>query len=162
MTHMNSMILTLILFVPLAGAAVLALLPDRGKTMQWGALAVTLLTLLLTLHLPYWYNYTAGGMQFVTNHQWLAAPAIRYHLGVDGLSMWLIVLTGVLAPLGVLASWKAPRRRLRLERVAWAAFSVACNRATSAPTPAGWRQARQYFSRSPYSAAHFGCIFRGL
>jgi len=105
--HMNSMILTLIIFVPLAGAVVLALLPDRGKTMQWGALAVTLLTLLLTLHLPCWYNYTAGGMQFVSNRPWLAAPAIRYHIGVDGLSMWLIVLTGVLAPLGVLASWKA-------------------------------------------------------
>ncbi len=46
-------------------------------------------------------------MQFETNHLWLAAPVIHYHLGVDGLSMWLIVLTGLLAPLGVLVSWKA-------------------------------------------------------
>jgi NADH-quinone oxidoreductase subunit M len=101
------MILTLIIFVPLAGAVLLALLPDRGKLIPWSALAVTLLTLLLTLHLPYWYSYAIGGMQFETNHLWLAAPAIHYHLGVDGLSLWLIVLTGILAPLGVLASWKA-------------------------------------------------------
>ena len=107
MMQMNAMILSLIIFVPLAGAVVLALLPDRGKTMQYGALAVTLLTLLLTLHLPCRYDYTAAGMQFEINHLWIAAPAIHYHLGVDGLSMWLIVLTGLLAPLGVLVSWKA-------------------------------------------------------
>jgi len=107
MMQMNSMILTLILFVPLAGAVVLALLPDRGKTMQWGALVVTLFTFFLTLHLPVHYNHALSGMQFETNHLWLAAPAIHYHLGVDGLSMWLIVLTGLLAPLGVLVSWKA-------------------------------------------------------
>ena len=43
--------------------------------------------------------------QFEQNSPWIANPAIRYHLGVDGLSMWLVVLTGLLAPLGVLASW---------------------------------------------------------
>jgi NADH-quinone oxidoreductase subunit M len=98
-------ILTLITFVPLAGAILLALLPDRGKTMQWGALAITLITFGLTLHLPWHYNYTAAGFQFTQDTAWIAAPSIRYHLGVDGLSMWLIVLTGLLAPLGVLASW---------------------------------------------------------
>lgn len=100
-------ILSLLIFTPLVGALVLAALPDRGKTMQWGALVVTLITLLLTLHLPSHYDYNAarGSFQFDTNLAWIASPAIRYHLGVDGLSMWLIVLTGFLAPLGVLASW---------------------------------------------------------
>ena len=46
-------ILTIITFVPLAGAIVLALLPDRDRIQQWGALAVTLITFLLTLHLPF-------------------------------------------------------------------------------------------------------------
>lgn len=103
----NHSILSLILWVPLGGAIVLALLPDKGKTMQWGALIVTLLTFLLTLHLPTWYNTGAapGTFQFVQDVPWIAAPAIRYHLGVDGLGMWLVVLTGFLAPLGVLASW---------------------------------------------------------
>ena len=105
-------ILSLITFVPLVGAVVLALLPDKGKTMQWGALAVTLLTFLMTLHLPAHYDYSAKGFQFVEDSAWIASPAIRYHLGIDGLSLWLMVLTGFLAPLGVLISWNAiPKRK---------------------------------------------------
>jgi len=105
-------ILSIITFVPLVGAVVLALLPDKGKTMQWGALAVSLLTFLCTLHLPAHYDYAAHGYQFTQDCAWIASPAIRYHLGVDGLSLWLIVLTGFLAPLGVLISWNAvPKRK---------------------------------------------------
>ena len=102
-------ILSLIVFFPLLGAAALALLPDRGKTMQWGALIVTLITFGLTLHLPAHYANAAasGTFRFVEDCAWIPAPAIRYHLGVDGLGMWLVVLTGFLAPLGVLASWNA-------------------------------------------------------
>jgi NADH-quinone oxidoreductase subunit M len=110
--NLDHTILSLITFVPLVGAVVLALLPDKGKTMQWGALAVSLLTFALTLHLPYHYNYAASGFQFEQNLSWIASPAIRYHLGADGLSLWLIVLTGFLAPLGVLISWNAiPKRK---------------------------------------------------
>ena len=107
MMTLDHSILSLIVFFPLAGAIALALLPDRGKTMQWGALVVTLVTFLMTLHLPAHYvaGTPAGSFQFVQDHAWIAAPAIRYHLGVDGMGMWLVVLTGFLAPLGVLASW---------------------------------------------------------
>jgi NADH-quinone oxidoreductase subunit M len=105
--NINSIILTLIVVVPLAGALLLTLLPDRGKTMQWATLAVTLLTFLLTLHLPAHYSYgaAAGTFQFEQNLPWIPWPVIHYHVGVDGLSMWLMVLTGLLAPLGVLISW---------------------------------------------------------
>ncbi len=114
--NIDHIILTLIVFVPLAGALLLALLPDRGKTMQWVALAVTLVTFGVTLHLPFHYSYAsqAGGFQFEQNVPWIAAPAIRFHLGVDGLSMWLMVLTGLLAPLGVLISWRAIDSRKKL------------------------------------------------
>jgi NADH-quinone oxidoreductase subunit M len=109
-------ILTLIVFTPLAGALLLALLPDRGKTMQWGALAVTLFTFLLTLHMPFYYSYASqpGTFQFDQNTPWITSPNIHYHLGIDGLSMWLMVLTGLLAPLGVLISWRAIDRRKKL------------------------------------------------
>ena len=56
----NHSILTLIILTPLVGAAVLALLPDKGKTMQLGALFVSLLTFLFTLHLPFWFHNGAG------------------------------------------------------------------------------------------------------
>jgi NADH-quinone oxidoreductase subunit M len=109
-------ILTLIVFLPLAGALLLVLLPDRGKIVQGSALAVTLVTFLLTLHLPFHYSYASqpGSFQFEQNVPWIASPLIHYHVGVDGLSMWLIVLTGLLAPLGVLVSWRAIDSRKKL------------------------------------------------
>jgi NADH-quinone oxidoreductase subunit M len=115
MMDINHHILSLIVFFPLLGAVVLALLPDRGKTMQWGALIVTLITFVFTLHLP--INYAAQPttqFRFIEDHAWISAPAIRYHLGADALGMWLVVLSGLLAPLGVLASWKAIGERTKL------------------------------------------------
>jgi NADH-quinone oxidoreductase subunit M len=116
--NLNHLILTLILAAPLAGAIVLALIPERegSKAHAIGALIVTLVTLGLTLHLPAHFNYAAapGSFQFEQNLPWITNPAIRYHLGVDGLSMWLIVLAGVLAPIGVLASWNAVKTRTKL------------------------------------------------
>ncbi len=114
--NLDHIILTLIVFVPLAGALLLALLPDTGKTMQWAALAVTLITFVCTLHLPAHYAYGAPGgtFQFAIDLPWVPNPVIHYHLGVDGISMWLIVLTGFLAPLGVLISWNAIAERKKL------------------------------------------------
>ena len=115
MQHFDPIILSLILITPLAGAVVLALLPDRGRLQPAVALAVTLLTFAFTLHLPsHWHTLAAGQFAFEQNIPWIASPAIRYHLGVDGLSMWLLVLSGFLAPLGVLASWNAIASRRKL------------------------------------------------
>jgi NADH-quinone oxidoreductase subunit M len=114
--NIDHAILTLIVFLPLAGALLLVLLPDRGKIVQGSALAVTLVTFLLTLHLPFHYSYASqpGSFQFEQNVPWIASPLIHYHVGVDGLSMWLMVLTGLLAPLGVLVSWRAIDSRKKL------------------------------------------------
>ena len=110
---LNDSILTLTTFVPAVGAVVVALLPRRGRIIQWFALVTTLVTFGLTLHLPFHYVYGQSGFQFEVDHAWIASPAIRYHLGVDGISMWLVVLTGFLAPLGVLSSWKAINHRTK-------------------------------------------------
>src|ERR1700692_3261688 len=109
-------ILSLITFVPLAGAILLALLPDKGRTMQWSALAITLFTFLLTLHLPFHYSYASqpGTFQFEKNIPWISVPAVRYHPGIDALSMGRMVLTGSLAPLGVLISWRPIDSRKKL------------------------------------------------
>jgi NADH-quinone oxidoreductase subunit M len=120
--NLDHSILTLILLAPLVGAGVLMLLPERegASTHAITALAVTLVTFVLTLHLVYHFNYSAaaGSFQFDQNLPWItlgpAGSGIHYHLGIDGLSLWLIVLAGFLAPIGVLASWKAIRHRTRL------------------------------------------------
>ena len=110
---LNDSILTLTTFVPTVGAVVVALLPRRGRIIQWFTLIVTLITFGLTLHLPAHYLYGHPGFQFEVDIPWIANPAIRYHLGVDGISLWLVVLTGFLAPLGVLASWNTIAHRTK-------------------------------------------------
>jgi NADH-quinone oxidoreductase subunit M len=105
--------LTLTTFVPTAGAVVVALLPRRGKTIQWFSLLVSLATFGLSLHLPAHFAYGQPGFQFEENHPWIASPRIGYHLGVDGISMWLVVLAAFLAPIGVLASWNAIATRTK-------------------------------------------------
>jgi NADH-quinone oxidoreductase subunit M len=114
MNAMDNSILTLILLVPLAGAVLVALAPDRGKLPNWLALLTTLVTFGLTLHLPFHYDLMRGGFQFVVNKPWIASPAIAYHVGIDGLSLWLVVLAGLLAPVGVLASWNAIQTRRKV------------------------------------------------
>ena len=114
MATLNTQILTLILLVPLAGAVLVALLPDRGKLPAWISLLTALVTFGLTLHLPAHYVLAEAGFQFQQNVPWISNPAIRYHVGVDGLSLWLVVLTGLLAPVGVLASWKTIHTRSKL------------------------------------------------
>jgi NADH-quinone oxidoreductase subunit M len=108
---MNDSILTLILLAPLAGAVLLALLPDRGKLPAWIALLTSLVSFGLTLHLPAHFVQGQHGFQFEINRPWIENPAISYHVGVDGLSLWLVVLVGILAPAGIVASWNAIKER---------------------------------------------------
>ena len=121
MNAINQSILTLILLVPLAGAVLVALVPDRFKLPNWIALLTTLGSFLLTLHLPAHFVLGQGGFQFEINTPWIESPAIFYHVGVDGLSLWLVVLTGLLAPVGVVASWNAIKER---RKVFYALFLV--------------------------------------
>lgn len=113
---LNHTILTLILLTPLVGAGILALIPERegARTHHIAALVITLITFGLTLHLPAHYTYGLPGFQFEQNSSWINTPAIRYHLGVDGLSLWLVVLSGFLAPIGVLVSWNTVASRAKL------------------------------------------------
>ena len=117
--NIDAHILTILILTPLIGAVILAFLPEREgpnapKTHHIAALCITLLTFLETLHLPAHFLYGAPGFQFEQNSLWITNPNIHYHLGVDGLSMWLIVLTGFLAPVGVLVSWKVINTRAKL------------------------------------------------
>jgi NADH-quinone oxidoreductase subunit M len=111
---MDNIILSQILITPLVGALLILLLPDRRKLSAGVALVFAVLTFAFTLHLPAHFNSGTSGFQFVQDIPWIAIPAIRYHVGVDGLSLWLVVLTGLLAPIGVLASWNTIQTRSKL------------------------------------------------
>lgn len=105
MNALNQSILSLILVVPLLGALLVALVPDRARLPHWIALLTSLVSFGLTLHLPAHFIAGQPGFQYESSVQWINSPAIFYHVGVDSLSLWLVVLVGILAPVGVVASW---------------------------------------------------------
>ncbi|HEY1265212.1 MAG TPA: NADH-quinone oxidoreductase subunit M [Terriglobales bacterium] len=110
---LHSAILTLVTFTPLAGAVLLLLFPRRHRDMRVFALVVSLLTFVLSLHLPAHFDRARTGFQFELDRTWISTPNIHYHLGVDGVSMWLVVLTTFLTPLCVLISWRSVHERVK-------------------------------------------------
>jgi NADH-quinone oxidoreductase subunit M len=110
---LHGIILTLVTFMPLAGALLLLLFPRRDRDIRVFALVISLLTFGLSLHLPVYFQRHAAGFQYEVDKQWIASPNIHYHMGVDGISMWLILLTTFLTPLCVLISWTSVNDRVK-------------------------------------------------
>ena len=107
-------LLDLILLLPAAGFLAVLLLPRRNPGAARGvALAVSLAVFVLSLALaaPVWKD--GSTMQFVTDADWIESPAIRYHVGVDGLGIWLVLLATLLTPVCVLVSWRHIDRRVK-------------------------------------------------
>ncbi len=109
----SPIILTLVTFVPLAGGLLLLLFPRRDRDIRVFSLVVSLLAFVLSLHLPVHLQRARAGFQYELDRQWIASPNIHYHMGVDGVSMWLVVLTTFLTPLCVLISWKSVGERVK-------------------------------------------------
>src|SRR5712671_2025703 len=110
---LNPYILSLVTFIPFAGSVLLLVIPRRDRDIKLFALAVSLLAFVLSLHLPVHLQRAQAGFQFEINKQWISTPNIHYHLGVDGISMWLVVLTTFLTPLCVLISWNSIHERVK-------------------------------------------------
>jgi len=106
-------ILTLVTFAPLVGALLLTLLPRRDREIRFFSLFVSLLTFVLSLHLPVYFRHETTPFHYEIKRQWISSPNIHYHMGIDGISMWLVVLTTFLTPLCVLISWKSVHDRVK-------------------------------------------------
>jgi len=111
--------LSLIVFLPLAGA-VLALLaggrgdrPDREPLVRNIALVTSLVVFAATLYLWFRFDPTSAEYQFVEMRTWMPTFGIQYHVGVDGISLFLIVLTGFLTPLALLSSWDSVHKSVK-------------------------------------------------
>jgi len=111
--HLNPYILTLVTFAPLAGALLLVLLPRRDRDIRIFSLVISLLTFVLSLHLPVYFRHEATPFHYEINRHWISSPNIHYHMGIDGISLWLVVLTTFLTPLCVLISWKSVHDRVK-------------------------------------------------
>src|SRR5215468_6583208 len=113
MNFLEQNILTLVTFVPLAGAVLLAFFNRRDRDIRVFSFLVSLLTFGLSLHLPVHFHRSLPGFQYEINRPWISSPNIHYHMAVDGISLWLVVLTTFLTPLCVLISWKSIHDRVK-------------------------------------------------
>jgi len=125
---MSFPILTVITFLPLVGVAFI--LVQRGdeatvaRVSRWAALWTSLATFLLSLLV--WINFdpTSAKFQFVEKHAWIQGFDINYFMGVDGISVFFVLLSTLLTPLCILASWEAVEKRVREYMVAFLALET--------------------------------------
>jgi NADH-quinone oxidoreductase subunit M len=113
---MSFPVLSSLIVLPVAGALLLLFVRDdeqHAALIRSVALAVSVLVFGETLLLWTWFSPTVAGFQFVERHAWIPAFGITYLVGVDGISLLLLVLTAFLTPIALLASWDSIHRRLK-------------------------------------------------
>ncbi len=100
-------LLDIVLFLPAIGFVIGLLLPRENTSLIRNfTIAFSLLVLIVSLGLIAPVLDNPGGASFVTDRVWIEYPAIRYHVALDGLSLWLVILSTLLTPICVLISWK--------------------------------------------------------
>ena len=116
-------LLSLLTFLPLAGAAVIMCV--RGdeavvaSNARWTALWTSLIVLALSLLLWFRFDTSSAAYQFEEQLRWLPEFGLGYHMGVDGISVLFVLLSTVLTPLCILASWESVQNRVREYMVAF-------------------------------------------
>ena len=106
MNFIDAHLLSLILFVPTIAAVIILLLPaGENKLFRWFALGASLIPLVLSLVVWFRFDPNRAGFQFEESYVWYQAIGSSMHLGVDGLSLTMVLLTTLLTPLAILASF---------------------------------------------------------
>jgi NADH-quinone oxidoreductase subunit M len=110
----DSNLLTFIIFVPLVGMTLLFLVDSKHKeAIRLIALATMIIDLVLTIYLFFNFNSDTHFMQFVERKEWIKQFHIYYQVGVDGISLLLVMLTGLLGPIIILSSWASIQERVK-------------------------------------------------
>ena len=111
---MNMPVLTLLVVLPAIGAVLLMLIPGKlDKAIKWTALSFSTLALVISIGVFLGFDKSEGGIQFAESYNWLAIPgpwgegarAITFSLGVDGISVAMVLLTGIVMFTGTVVSW---------------------------------------------------------
>ncbi|MFC2164627.1 NADH-quinone oxidoreductase subunit M [Acidobacteriota bacterium] len=110
---MNVPILSIVTFLPFAGAILLIFVnKDRTTLLKYIALLLTLITFVISLALYFNFDAQTADAQFVEKGSWIGY-GINYHIGIDGISLFLIILTTFLMPITILSSWKYIDKRIK-------------------------------------------------
>jgi NADH-quinone oxidoreductase subunit M len=107
-------LLTIVLALPLVGFLVALMLPrsSPASSRMW-ALIASLVTFAASLALVFGFDRARGGEQFALDIPWISSPDIHFAISVNGVSLWLIMLSTLLTPLCVLISWNSIRDRVK-------------------------------------------------
>ncbi|MBI3739442.1 MAG: Fe-S-binding domain-containing protein, partial [Chloroflexi bacterium] len=108
--------LTLLTFFPLLGVLVILFIKSESKdALRWTALVTSLITFVISIWVLIQFNASNPDLQLVARYDWItvAGWTIQYHLGVDGLSILLVLLTTFLAPISILSTWTAVEERVK-------------------------------------------------
>jgi NADH-quinone oxidoreductase subunit M len=123
--NLEQHLLSWIVFLPLVGVLALLVLPRLSNVVVRGiAVGILILDFLLSLRLLQGFEKIAG-MQFVERVDWIPQFGISYWLGVDGISLWLVLLTTFLGPVIVLSTFNAVKERVREFMVFFLALQTA-------------------------------------
>ena len=109
-------LLTLLTFFPLVGILVLLFIPsDKKSALRWTALSTSLVPFALSLAVLGKFNAADVNLQLVEKYNWITVGGwnIEYHLGIDGLSILLVLLTAFLTPISILSTWTAVEDRVK-------------------------------------------------
>ncbi|MCJ7832254.1 MAG: NADH-quinone oxidoreductase subunit M [Actinobacteria bacterium] len=102
--------LSLTIFLPLVGVPILLFSKMSDRSARVFTLSLTILTFLVSLGILVDFDPSNGGMQLVTDVSWVEQLHLRYIVGVDGISIWMVLLSTLMMPLAILASWKINKR----------------------------------------------------
>lgn len=107
-------LLSLAIWIPIAfGVLLLALgRDDQAKTVRWFALLGSVISLLLTLPLYIGFQLGTAELQWVEKFSWIERLNVNYHLGVDGISLWFVLLTAFMTLIVVIAGWEVITERV--------------------------------------------------
>lgn len=111
---MSGSILSLVVFFPLIGAFLITLVPRQStETIKRISFLTTLIAFLLSLYLYFNFDANTAAYQFVVQTEWIKSLGISYYLGLDGISLFLFLLTTFLGPLTILSTWNAVTEKVK-------------------------------------------------
>lgn len=110
----NNLILTYLLFTPLVGAIILLFFKaENEKAIKYFGLAVSIIAFLISLFIYFNFNSESGDFQFIHKFKWIDSLNIFYQVGIDGMSLLLVLLTTFITPITLLSSWKGINKKVK-------------------------------------------------
>ncbi len=107
-------ILSLLIFIPILGAlGIMSINQHRITLIRQLTFAVSLVVFILSLSLLAYFRLETPSMQFVEHHEWIKSIGVSYKLGIDGISLWLVLLTTFMGAISLLSTWEAITERVK-------------------------------------------------